>query len=160
MTDKTPSYTNLNPGRLLVVYKGLNTELLDWRWLSGLVEYNQPIHLPRLHIYLQLNNITQIQVNLDPYTKTKSFFTPIHKTSQFRSLHWNQVKFDPPHWIQRESMSSAACRRTNGCDFNIMEQGCRLILSWVYHQGLGCRHILWWVNIQGKACTCYLFSIP
>ena len=97
MTDKTPSYTNLNPGRRLVVYKGETTELLDWRRPSGLVEYNQPIQ-PRLHIYLQSNNITQIQVNFDPYIKTQSLLTPVHKPNQFLSLNWNQVKFDPPHW--------------------------------------------------------------
>ena len=39
----------------------------------------------------------KIQVNFDPDTKTKSFLAPIHKTKQFRSLNWNQAKFDPPH---------------------------------------------------------------
>ena len=37
----------------------------------------------------------QNQVNVDPYTKTKSFPTPTLKPSQFRSLLWYQVKFDP-----------------------------------------------------------------
>ena len=32
--------------------------------------------------------------------KTKPSLTPRHKTSQFRSLYWSQVKFDPPQWVQ------------------------------------------------------------
>ena len=39
----------------------------------------------------------QKQVNFDTYAKTKYFSTPTLKPSKFRSLHWNQVTFDPPH---------------------------------------------------------------
>ena len=42
----------------------------------------------------------KIQVKFDLDTKTKSFSTPRHKTNQFRSLSWNQVKFNPSHWNQ------------------------------------------------------------
>ena len=44
---------------------------------------------------------------MPPYTKTKFIsiqtvnqviFDPHTKTSQLRSLHWNQVKSDPPRW--------------------------------------------------------------
>ena len=39
------------------------------------------------------------QVNFDP--NTKIFFRHLRKKpSQFRFLHWNQVKFDPPPWNQ------------------------------------------------------------
>ena len=40
------------------------------------------------------------QVNFDPATKTKSFSTPTQKISQFPSLLWNQVSFDPPYYNQ------------------------------------------------------------
>ena len=42
----------------------------------------------------------KIQVNFDLDTRTKSYSTLVHKTNQFRSLSWNQVKFDPSHWNQ------------------------------------------------------------
>ena len=42
----------------------------------------------------------KIQVNSDPDPKNKSLSTPRHKTNQFGSLNWNQVKFDPSHWNQ------------------------------------------------------------
>ena len=35
------------------------------------------------------------QVNFDPHTKTKYFSIPTQKASQFRSLNWSQVNFDP-----------------------------------------------------------------
>ena len=40
------------------------------------------------------------QFIFDPKTRTKSFSTPTPNPSQFRSLHWNQVEFDPPQWNQ------------------------------------------------------------
>ena len=40
------------------------------------------------------------QVNFDRDTKTKLFSIPTHKLSQFPSLHWNQVNFDPLYWNQ------------------------------------------------------------
>ena len=35
-----------------------------------------------------------------PQYQNQVIFDPNTKTSQFRSLHWNQVKFDPPQWNQ------------------------------------------------------------
>ena len=37
----------------------------------------------------------QNQVHFDTYTWTKNISIPTPKPSQSRSLHWNQVKFDP-----------------------------------------------------------------
>ena len=65
----------------------------------GLVEHNQHIYLSRLHTICGRTS-HKTQVNFDPDTKTKSFFTPRHQPNQFRSLDCNQVKFDPPHWKQ------------------------------------------------------------
>ena len=40
------------------------------------------------------------QNNFDPDTKTQLFPTTTQKPSQFRSLHWNQVKINLPRWHQ------------------------------------------------------------
>ena len=38
------------------------------------------------------------QVNSDPYTDIDSISTTYTTTNSISSLHWNQVKFHPPHW--------------------------------------------------------------
>ena len=44
------------------------------------------------------------QVNFDSQTTTKYFSTATQKQSQFRSIHWSQVKFDPHHQINSTMM--------------------------------------------------------
>ena len=40
------------------------------------------------------------QLNFDPDIKLQYFSSPTQKPSQFRSLHWNKIKSNPPHCNQ------------------------------------------------------------
>lgn len=40
------------------------------------------------------------RTNVDPDTGSKSLFTDTQESSEFRSLHWNQIDSDLQHWNQ------------------------------------------------------------
>ena len=57
--------------------------------------------IPTLNSSLQILMPRQKkQANFLSHTKTRWFSSHPQKRSQFHSLHWNQVNFDPSHWNQ------------------------------------------------------------
>ena len=91
---------NLKPWPLLFIYKGETTEQLGERWLGGLVEHNKHnyfVSVKTPYLLAVEHHHTTSKSTSTQILKPSDFRSPEHKTNQFRSLNWNQAKFDPPH---------------------------------------------------------------